>query len=85
MILRDVSLDQQLVERLAGQLHHDDESPIGGDARHAEEMDAVRVVYVVHRHHLLVGCDALLLQDLAGDVLTLVVAAIDEEKRRYPT
>ena len=81
MILRDVSLDQQLVERLAGQLHHDDESPIGG----AEEMDAVRVVYVVHRHHLLVGCDALLLQDLAGDVLTLVVAAIDEEGRRYPT
>lgn len=85
MILRDVSLDQQLVERLAGQLHHDDESPVGGDARHAEEMDAVRVVYVVHRHHLLIGRDALLLQDLAGDVLTLVVAAIDEEGRRYPT
>ena len=85
MILRDVSLDQQLVERLAGQLHHDDESPIGGDARHAEVMDAVRVVYVIHRHHLLGACVALLLQDLAGDVLTLVVAAIDEEGRRYPT
>ena len=80
-----MSLDQQLVERFARQLHHDDESLVVGDATHAEEMDAVGVVYVGHRHHLLVGSDTFLLQDLTGDVLSLVVSAVDGWREPYPT
>ena len=82
---RDVSLDEELVERLARQLHHDDESPILRDATHAEEVDAVGIVYVVHRQHLLVGGDAPFLQNLAGDVVSLVTAAVDRREERYPT
>ena len=82
---RDVSLDQKLVERLARQLHHDDESPVGWDATHAKEMNAVGIVYVIHRQHLLVGGGAFLLHNLAGDVLSLVMTVVDRQEEAYPT